>query len=83
MPHAMQIIDDTPPVLATEWLENARATLSRLPLAAHDAALRTLIADWSRRHTGGERLTTNPAWKSFDAFVAEDRDAEQNAAQDG
>lgn len=79
----MQLVQDTPPpALATQWLEAARATLSRLPLDAHDVALRTLIADWSRRHTGGERLATNPAWEAFDAFVAEDRDAEREAAEE-
>ncbi|MBC8141992.1 MAG: hypothetical protein H7Y38_11190 [Armatimonadetes bacterium] len=76
----MQLVNDTVNTVATTaWLETARDTLSRLPLSEHDAALRTLIADWSRRHTGGERLRTNPAWQSFDAFVAEDRATGQNA----
>lgn len=73
----MKLIHDTPSTLAPDWLEATRATLSRLPLAEADAVLRVLIADWSRRHTGGERLATNPAWESFDAFVAEDRAAAQ------
>jgi len=59
-----------------DWLEDARAILSRLPLDEHDVALRILITDWSCRHTDGERLMTNPAWQSFDAFLAEDRLAE-------
>ncbi|MBC8139732.1 MAG: hypothetical protein H8F28_27945 [Fibrella sp.] len=74
----MRLIDDTEnTAISTGWLESTRDALAHLSLEEHDAALRMLIADWSRRHTDGERLATNPAWEAFDAFVAEDRSAER------
>lgn len=65
---------------STEWLESTRNALTDLPLEEHDVTLRTLIADWSRRHTDGERLATNPAWEAFDAFIAEERAAGRETA---
>lgn len=61
------------PATDTAWLEALRARLRELPLHEHDAVVRSLIADWSKRHTGAERLAANPAWESFDSLLAEDR----------
>lgn len=72
--------DTTKTASITEWLEDTRAKLSRLSLEEHDVVLRSLIADWSHRHTGGERLATNPAWEAFNTFLAEDRAAERKVA---
>ena len=78
----MQIEQEKNIPFSQEWLDTTREMLSRLPLADHNAVMRAINSDWTRRHMEGEKFANNPAWESYDALVAEDRAAERDAIKD-